>query len=128
MPGTWGSVVAVILAWFLYQGLPYWIIGFSVVGLWACRPATVIFHSKDPKQFVMDEVCGMMFSVLWLPKSMLLFCLAFVLFRALDVWKPWPISKIQDSSHPSSIMWDDIAAGLFANLILRVAMGTVLKI
>ncbi|OGW80582.1 MAG: hypothetical protein A3C47_01000 [Omnitrophica bacterium RIFCSPHIGHO2_02_FULL_51_18] len=123
VPATWASAVAVVLAWFLSGGLFYWFVAFSVAGLWACRPAVDVFQSKDPKPFVMDEVCGMMVSVLWLPKNVTVFLAAFFLFRVLDVWKPWPISRIQESKHPWSIMWDDLAAGLLANLILRIIAG-----
>jgi phosphatidylglycerophosphatase A len=120
VPATWASAVAAVLAWFIDESfLVYWAAGLSVAGLWACREAQTVFNSKDPKQFVMDEVCGMFLSVLWLPKSVPLFIAAFLLFRVLDVWKPWPISKIQDSKHPWSIMGDDLAAGLVTNLILQ---------
>ena len=73
IPATWASAVAAVMSWFLYGGLPYWIVGLTALGLWACRPSQDIFSSKDPKQFVMDEVCGMMLSVLWLPKSVTVF-------------------------------------------------------
>lgn len=119
IPATWASAVTAIASWFLYDGLLYWIVGLSIVGFWACRPATVVFKSADPKQFVMDEVCGMMVSILWLPKTVPLFFAAFILFRILDAWKPWPICLIQENKHPSSILWDDLVAGLFANLILQ---------
>ena len=125
VPATWASALAAALAWYLPGNLLGWILGLTAAGLWACRPSQSIFNSKDPKPFVMDEVCGMMLSVLWLPKNGLLFLAAFVLFRILDVWKPWPISRIQDSRHPWSIMGDDLLAGLFANLILRLAIKTI---
>ena len=52
---------------------------------------------------------------------------AFILFRVLDAWKPWPISRIQNSPHATSIMWDDLAAGVFTNLILQAATRVLLK-
>ena len=129
IPATWASAVAAVLAWFFPES---WLIVlltvFSVAGLLICRPAQTALNSKDPKAFVMDEVCGMMLSVLWLPKSMSLYFCAFILFRVLDVWKPWPISRIQASRHPSSIMWDDLLAGVAANLILRLFLWITVKI
>ena len=71
---------------------------------------------------MLDEVCGMMATVLWLPKTLPVFIAAFLLFRLLDIWKPWPISWLQDQKHPFSIMHDDLAAGLLGNLILRAAL------
>ena len=44
---------------------------------------------------------------------------AFILFRVLDIWKPGPIAKINDSHRASSIMWDDVVAGILGNLILQ---------
>jgi phosphatidylglycerophosphatase A len=118
-PGTWASALALGLAWILPGPLAAWLALFCVAGFLVCRPSQKIFASADPKQFVMDEVCGMMLSVLWIPKDVRFFFLAFVFFRALDIWKPWPISRIQESTHASSILWDDLAAGLIANLILQ---------
>ncbi len=102
-----------LVAWFLF---------FCVAGFWVCRASQKVFGTQDPKQFVMDEVCGMMLSVLWIPKEPGFFLIAFLLFRALDIWKPWPISKIQKNRHPSAILWDDLAAGLIANLILQAGL------
>ena len=121
-PATWASAIAAVLAWFANDTLVYWTVGLTLAGFWACRPSQEVFNSKDPKQFVMDEVCGMMLSVWWLPKNTTVYLAAFILFRILDAWKPWPISKIQDSKHPSSIVWDDLAAGVGANLILQAAL------
>lgn len=128
VPATWASVVAAVLAWFLYGGLIYWTAGFSLAGLWVCREAQEVFRSKDPKPFVTDEVCGMMLSVLWLPKNVSFYFWAFVLFRILDIWKPWPISKIDKSDRPWCIMWDDLAAGIFTNLILRTIVRIFFKL
>ncbi len=121
VPATWCSALVALLSWYMPTR---WIAGFALVfsamGLWACRPSQDIFNSKDPKQFVMDEACGMWLTVLWLPKSIGLYVGAFFLFRVLDVIKPWPISRIQNSKHPSSIMWDDLAAGAIGNILLQV--------
>ena len=127
VPGTWGSAVAVVLAWYLPSGLEYWTVGLTAAGLWACAPARIVLGSEDPKPFVMDEVCGMAISVLWLPKTLVVYTAAFFLFRALDVWKPWLIGRIQNSKHPWSVMGDDLLAGVFVNGILQVAVRLFLK-
>lgn len=124
-PGTWASLLAAVLAWFLGGSLVYWTVAFSTVGLLVCRQARLVFRDEDPKQFVMDEVCGMFLGVLWLPKSIPLFVAAFFLFRVLDIWKPWPISKVQNIDRPWSIMGDDLLAGVFVNLILQAVAGIV---
>lgn len=118
-PATWTSGVVAVLAWFTYEGVIYWAVLFGVLGFWATRDAREIFRSKDPKPFVMDEACGMMVSLIAVPKELKFFVAAFLLFRLFDAWKPWPINKIDRHEHPWSIVWDDVAAGVLTNLILQ---------
>ena len=61
----------------------------------------------------------MMLTLVWLPKRLGVFLAGYALFRVLDVCKPWPISYFDRSERPSNIMWDDVAAAIFANLILQ---------
>ena len=120
--GAWGSLVGAALAWFFPQQLLPILIALTVLGYAFTLVSEQAFHAKDPSLFIMDEVCGMMLSVLWLPATMPVFIAAYVLFRFLDVLKPWPISILQNMKHPFGIMHDDIAAGLAANLILQVVL------
>ena len=120
--GTWGSLVGWVLAWYFFQiGLPLFAV-LCVIGYAFTLIAEKSFGSKDPSAFVLDEVCGMMLSVLWLPKTVTLYVAALILFRFFDIVKPWPISILQKMKHPFSIMHDDLVAGLFANLILQAAV------
>ncbi len=121
MPGTWGSLAALAIAWFFNENLVWLTIIFSVTGFLICKPAEEAFHAKDPSRFVLDEVAGMSLGVLCLPKNLILYAGGFILFRVLDVWKPGPIGWIQKSKMPSSIMWDDLLVGVFVNLFLQVA-------
>lgn len=119
-PGTWASATAAIAAWFCS---PEWIvvaIGLSAAaGLWVSAPSRRVLGSEDPGTFVMDEVCGMLISVAFLPREWHLWAIAFVLFRILDMLKPWPIRWVQKRTQAWSIMGDDILAGLISNLLLR---------
>lgn len=129
VPATWASAVSAVMTWFLPSAqLIYPALVFSLAGLCVCRESQDVFHAKDPKQFVMDEACGMMLTLLWLPKNAALYLAAFLLFRILDIWKPWPISRIQESWRATSIMWDDLLAGVFANIILQMAIRTIVKL
>jgi phosphatidylglycerophosphatase A len=119
-PGTAASLVAVVIAWYGYAALPWMVAGFTLIGFLTAFPAASVFGSKDPSRFVLDEVCGMMLSLLWLPKTLPCFAAAFVLFRFFDILKPWPVSRLDRMKHPSGIMWDDLAAGLLSNSILRI--------
>ena len=119
-PGAWGSAVGLVLAWFWPEFLILQLVLLTVLGYTLTLYAEPAFGGKDPGPFVMDEVCGMMLSVLWLPRIFGLYVAAYVLFRVLDVRKPWPISLLQKMKHPFSIMHDDLAAGLFANALLQI--------
>ena len=118
--GTWGSAAGLAVA-ALCQGafLPLITGVLSVVGLLACRPAQIAFAKEDPPEFVLDEVCGMLVSLVWLPFRAPVFIAAFALFRFFDILKPWPISWLERRTGPAGIMLDDLAAGVFTNLILR---------
>ncbi len=109
-----------MLAWYFPAHNASLLVALCVLGYCFSLLAEQSFGSKDPSAFVLDEVCGMMLSVLWLPKSVPVYAAAFVLFRILDIRKPWPISLLQKMKHPFSIMHDDLAAGLFTNILLQV--------
>ena len=119
---TLASGVTAVLAWYFPWPLAVPTAILSFLGFVICKPAQTVFGSADPQAFVLDEVCGMFLSVLWLPKILWLYGLAFALFRFFDVLKPWPISWIQRSKNPLSIMWDDLLAGIFTNVILQVVL------
>jgi phosphatidylglycerophosphatase A len=122
MPGTWGTIAALPIAWFLNENLVWIALGLSLVGLLICKPAEKAFNAKDPSRFVLDEVAGMALAVLWLPKTIFIYAIGFILFRILDIWKPGPIRWIQDSKTPTSIMWDDLLAGAAVNIILQIVV------
>ena len=120
MPGTFGSLAGVLLAWYFYGMLGTVLFFLTLSAFLICKSSESSFACKDPQRFVLDEVCGMMLSVVWIPKTLPYFAAAFILFRLFDTLKPWPIRAIQNHKHPSSIVWDDLAAGLFTNLLLQI--------
>lgn len=122
VPGTFGSAAGLILAWFFPAAILPLIIVVSVVGLALCAPSRRAFGAADPSKFVTDEVAGMLISIIAVPHSLVWYAAGFLGFRLFDVVKPWPISAVQNSRHPSSIMWDDILAGVFVNVILQCAL------
>lgn len=121
-PGTWGSLCGLFLAWFFNREQAWVFTVLSISGFFIATRAQEVWKNQDPKEFVLDEVVGMMLSVLWMPKRIVIFAAGFFLFRILDITKPWPISRIQKSKHSSSILWDDLAAGLLTNLILQLTL------
>jgi phosphatidylglycerophosphatase A len=75
---------------------------------------------EDPGIVVVDEVLGMWLSLLGLPFHPVSVILGFLLFRGLDVVKPYPAAQLEHLPGGLGIMADDVAAGLYANLLLRV--------
>ena len=123
MSGTLGSLAGLFIFWICpFKAQAPLLLIFSGIGFYLCGPAVKAFALKDPKRFVTDEVCGMMAAIFWLPVTFWMYLAAFMLFRFFDVLKPWPISLVQKKESPSCIMWDDLLAGLFANLLLRAAL------
>jgi phosphatidylglycerophosphatase A len=120
-PGFFGSAAGLaVIHWTDPSSAAYLCILFSVVGIALCGPSRIAFASDDPSRFVLDEVAGMMLSVLFLPKNIFVYAAGFILFRILDVVKPWFIGRIQAQKGAWSIMGDDLAAGLVTNCIVRV--------
>jgi phosphatidylglycerophosphatase A len=77
---------------------------------------------KDPGIVVIDEVVGMWVSLLLLPFTPGTALAGFLLFRVMDVIKPWPARDLEHLPEGWGIMTDDVMAGLYANLLLRVGL------
>ena len=89
------------------------------LGIWACQ--TMITESDhDPKTAVWDEVVGMWITCLLLPKTLPWLAAAFVVFRVLDIVKPWPIRRFEAMPGGLGIMADDLAAGIVGAVSLNV--------
>ncbi len=75
---------------------------------------------KDSPRIVIDEIGGMMVAALALPHSLLNLTAAFLLFRLFDILKPPPLGWLQGVKGGWGVMADDLAAGILANLVLRL--------
>ena len=122
MPGTWGSLFALPLAWALYQmgTIPY-LFGFltvSLLGVWASKVYSERVGKEDPDEVVIDEVAGILAVYLFVKPTPLMLLLGGLLFRVIDITKPPPVNYLERLPHGVGIMADDIAAGLLTGLIL----------
>ena len=116
MPGTLGSAAACAVSWFF--PIPWWaILAVTAVGVWASGAAARFLGKEDPGCVIIDEVVGMWLSLLFLPRSFILG--GFLLFRALDILKPFPIDRFERLPGGWGIMADDIVGGLMANFLLQ---------
>ena len=125
-PGTVGSAVAVIIALFLHAAfgggrlkLLLLVLVLIAPAIWAASRTAQLLQKTDPGSIVIDEVLGQWVTllgstvVLW--KTAVA---AFLLFRLLDIWKPWPIRSLENLPAGFGIVADDLAAGAFGALIL----------
>ena len=115
-PGSWGSLGALVLWFFLpISYLIHSIIIFIlfVVGVYASKTVAVDLGDHDPSEVVIDEAVGMGISLFMLPHSLVLYLLAFFLFRFMDIFKPSFIYRIQNLPGGWGIMLDDVLAGIF---------------
>ncbi|MBQ9565591.1 MAG: phosphatidylglycerophosphatase A [Synergistaceae bacterium] len=116
MPGTLGSGAACLVS----AGVPVpWqaILAVSGVGIWAAGVAERELGKTDPGCVVIDEAVGMWLSVLWLPRSFLI--PGFLLFRLVDILKPFPVSAMERLPGGWGIMADDVMGGLMVNVLLQ---------
>jgi len=131
-PGTAGSLAALPIAWAVTVvaggvGLTLATVLVFVLGVWAAGAYSAAIGDGDPQTVVVDEVAGQWLAIL--PAAALSspvlwhYAVAFVLFRAADIGKPWPAGWIDRNLHGGAgIMLDDMVAGLYAGLGLGLAM------
>jgi len=109
-------LAALLLVWFV--PLRTWhILLLCLAGVWLCGRAEALLNEHDSPKIVFDEFCGI-FIASWQLEQALLLTVAFVLFRLLDIIKPYPVNKLQALPGGWGIMADDIAAGLAARLLI----------
>jgi phosphatidylglycerophosphatase A len=129
MPGTWGSLVALLCAWAIRAlwgpaGLAAAAGITFAIGWWAAAKVAKASPVQDPREIVIDEVAGQWLALLPAPLNPLPYALAFLLFRVFDIWKPWPVRWTDRHVHGGlGIMLDDVLAAVYAALALLVPLA-----
>jgi phosphatidylglycerophosphatase A len=151
-PGTWGSLggmaLAVFMAWLNFRysvtiashpGKNFWTAGLqmtyaelvvalviSIIGVIVADRAAKYAQIEDPQWVVIDEVSGQLITYylfFWvLPLNWKSWLLGFILFRIFDIWKPFPARQLERLPGGWGIMADDWMAGIYAAIVLRVAL------
>jgi phosphatidylglycerophosphatase A len=124
--GTVGSLVG--LAIYFIPGFehPYCIMPVSVLVFLVGIKASDIMEQRyghDPAEVTIDEVLGMWFSLFLLPKSIVIATTGFLVFRVLDILKPFPAKRFDEIKGGFGIMMDDVVVALYTNLILQAAFS-----
>ena len=122
-PGTFGSLFGLLFITLLPLGgtklLVFILLLFSL-GTWASDEAERSL-GKDSGHIVIDEFCGYLIAVLFMPKTIVYLFAAFVLFRLFDIFKPFPIRNIEKSvPGGAGVMLDDVMAGIYANACIQL--------
>ena len=121
-PGTWASLAAVLLWYFLefLHSYAYIILLIFIFFSWfICFQADQDSDSSDNSSIVIDEVAGMFVALSFVHYEVILYCLAFIFFRLFDIFKPWPISWVDKNVKGGlGILLDDLIAGLIAGGII----------
>jgi phosphatidylglycerophosphatase A len=143
-PGTWGSAFGVCIyllvrafgfrpagqmmlivginAALLTSFLLLVIIAVSLAGTWAATRTEAILGRKDPGIVVVDEVAGQLIAFLFIPwdSPAWIIVAGFILFRVFDIWKPYPIRRLESLESGLGIMADDVLAGFYAATLMSL--------
>jgi len=126
-PGTAGSLGALALYFFarnFYGGeieLPLLVV-VTVLGIWAASVTERSLQKKDPGLVVIDEVAGMLLTLLWVEASIAVAFIGFLAFRFFDIVKPFPARYCERFRGGWGIMLDDLVAGVYAALTVRAIL------
>jgi phosphatidylglycerophosphatase A len=133
-PGTAGSLVCAVLAWLV---LPEILIGdppaavatfivslvaFILLAVWAAARAEPAF-GPDSGKIVIDEFAGYLVGIALLPKSIFVYGAAFLLFRVIDIVKPFPARRAESIGGGWGIVLDDLVAGVYTNILIRIMLA-----
>ncbi|MCD6224299.1 MAG: phosphatidylglycerophosphatase A [Deltaproteobacteria bacterium] len=131
-PGTMGSIAALPLPFFLSGINPYYtvplILIFIIFSIVIADHAEKIIKKKDPGVIVIDEIAGIIITFAGIPLNIVTIIAGFLIFRLFDILKPFPIRLIEKKiPGGAGIVLDDVAAGVFSNIVLRIGMFIVLQ-
>jgi phosphatidylglycerophosphatase A len=137
-PGTWGAF-ATVMVWALASSRiavanRTWatIIAAAAVTLIGIPAATRVARAsglKDPQFIVIDEVAGQLVALIAVPLGWKTFLAGFILFRVFDIWKPFPIRRLERLPEGTGIVVDDLGAGLYALAAMHLLLyfGLLMK-
>ena len=130
-PGTWGSL-ATVLVWALASSrIPVanrtWATivaaaAVTLIGIPAATQVARVSGLKDPQFVVIDEVAGQLVTLIAVPLAWKTFLAGLILFRVFDIWKPFPIRRLERLPDGTGIVVDDLGAGLYALAVMHLLL------
>jgi len=124
-PGTIGSLAGLAVYGLLRWSGATWpieaavIVALFVAGTWSGTHAERHFGTTDPGPGVIDEVVGMLITLFLLPSSWAIIVVGFLVFRVLDVIKPYPANRLERLHGGLGMMTDDVMSAVYSNLVLQ---------
>jgi len=134
-PGTFGSLLGIPVLFLLSKtsaGSGWWaaafLLVFSAPACWLAGRAERILDQPDSSKIVIDEVAGMVAAGLMIPLSWKSITVCFILFRLFDIAKPPPVGWLDRKLKGGiGVVADDLAAGVYANLLARLLLWLALR-
>ena len=126
-PGTAGSVVGLMLFWVVRLAGSTWLevtvlLAVTAVGVAAAYAAEARYRRRDPGLVVIDEVAGMLVTLLAVPVGLSGAVVGFLAFRLFDIVKPFPARQAERLPGGWGVMTDDLVAGVYAQGLLRLLL------
>jgi phosphatidylglycerophosphatase A len=123
-PGTFGSAAGLALFFAIRATGSVTveiavIVALFAIGIWSGTVAEHHFGGIDPGPVVLDEVVGMLITLALLPVNVTGAVVGFLVFRLLDVVKPWPSARFEKLPGGLGVMADDGMAAVYGNLVMR---------
>jgi phosphatidylglycerophosphatase A len=126
-PGTFGSIIGLPIC-FLISRLNFLLavicaVLFIFFAIWIAAAAEEVLEKEDAGEIVIDEIAGLIVTFIGLPFTLKTMIAGFVIFRVFDILKPFPIRTFEKKvAGGLGVVLDDVLAGIYGNLILRLAI------
>jgi len=121
-PGTAGTLVGILICLLCYPlAWPLrflFVVAISAISIYVAGQAEILYGKTDDQRIVIDEIAGLQVTMLPVAITGLHLCIAFVLFRIFDIWKPFPLDHFQKFPGGWGVVADDLGAGIYGGLIL----------
>lgn len=122
-PGTLGALQGILIYWLTMKFSLFYkliiLLFITFIGIYTSKIASELIQKKDPDEVIIDEISGAYLASLG-KETFLEILFVFIIFRVIDITKPYPLKNIERAPTGLGIMLDDLVAGLITNLIVSL--------